>query len=326
MKTEIQGMFVHFLRFCFMGNFMNQKRQDEIAAKAVRKSTLRSIKVKKNERIKQLKLDYQENLRKIELQYAKDPERLKAKYLLNDSTKSEKAKKRAERKIAREEREIELNQQVRQLTIPEEICCSIIQGIGAALFIAVTAILDTIALRNVTSYKALTCTMYSLFGASMIIMYVASTLSHALTNLTAKDVFRRLSHGSSFLVIGFAYTAYAITKIGQISQVYSWILFGFVWLICIVGAVLYSVFSLRLRKVNIIFYCIAGFCGVIAPKILWKALSTECFKMLCVAAAFYLLGLVFYANKKIKFFQFVGNILFLAGSIFLFFSMFFIGM
>lgn len=305
---------------------MNQKRQDEIAAKAVRKSTLRSIKTKKNERIKQLKLDYQENLRKIELQYAKDPERLKAKYAYNDATKSEKAKKRAERKIAREEREIELVQKSRQLTIPEEICSAIIQGIGAALFIAVLAILDTVALNKVVTNKALTCTMFTLFGASMIIMYLASTLSHALTNITAKDVFRRISHAASFMIIGFAYTAYSITKIITINQIYAWVLFGFVWAICIVGAVLYSVFSLRLRKVNIIFYCIAGFCGVVAPTILKAALSPECFKMLCFAAGFYLVGLIFYAMRKVKFFQFVGNILFMAGSLSLFFSMFNIGM
>ena len=55
-------------------------RQDEIAAKAVRKSTLKSIKYKKRARIKQLKEDYEKELREVEIEYAENPERLKAKF------------------------------------------------------------------------------------------------------------------------------------------------------------------------------------------------------------------------------------------------------
>ena len=60
------------------------KRQDEIAKKAVRKSTMKCLKVKKQARLNQLKEEYNENVRQIEIQYAEDPEMLKAKFAAED--------------------------------------------------------------------------------------------------------------------------------------------------------------------------------------------------------------------------------------------------
>ena len=114
-------------------------RQDDIAAKAVRKSTLKSLKEKKHSRLKQLKVDYEKQIREINIQYAEDPERLKAKYAADDYAKTEKAKKRAQKQIETEKKIIEANKKTRQLTVGEEIGSSIVQGIGACLFIAGTA-------------------------------------------------------------------------------------------------------------------------------------------------------------------------------------------
>ena len=84
-------------------------RQDDIAAKAVRKSTLKSLKEKKHSRLKQLKVDYEKQIREINIQYAEDPERLKAKYAADDYAKTEKAKKRAQKQIETEKKIIEAN-------------------------------------------------------------------------------------------------------------------------------------------------------------------------------------------------------------------------
>ena len=63
-------------------------RQDEIAEKAVRKSTLKSLKTKKHSRLKQLKKDYENAVQQIHIQYAEDPERLKAKYAAAEYAKT----------------------------------------------------------------------------------------------------------------------------------------------------------------------------------------------------------------------------------------------
>ena len=83
-------------------------RQDEIAEKAVRKSTLKSLKEKKRSRIRQLKADYDKTIQEINIQYSEDPERLKAKYAAAEYAKNEKAKKRAEKRIENEQKIIEL--------------------------------------------------------------------------------------------------------------------------------------------------------------------------------------------------------------------------
>ncbi len=300
-----------------------EKRQNEIAAKAVRKSTLKSLNEKKRSRLKQLRIDYENKIQEINIQFAEDPERLKAKYAAEEYARSEKAKKRAERKIIREKNNIEYEKSSRQFSQGEEIACSVVQGIGSCLFIAGTAILDTLATKSLTKFFTLTTVIYSLFGAAMILMYLFSTLHHALTNFTAKRVFDRLSHVFSFLIIGFAYSAYTITKI---QGVLGFTIFGIVWGISILGILFYSIAGRKFEKLNLVLYILAGFSGLFICKNLYQVLSTKSFAMLVTAAVFYLCGIIFYNLKKIKWMHFVGNIVMLSGSIYLFFSLFFINM
>lgn len=299
------------------------KRQDEIAARAVRKSTLRSLREKKESRLKQLKLDYEKNVQEINIQYAEDPERLKAKYAAENFAKSEKAKNKAEQKIAREKKYIELSNSLRKFTLAEEILCSIIQGIGFGLFIAATAIFESIAIREAKEYITLTTIMYALFGSSMIFMYLFSVLHHALRNYTAKEIFKRLSHISSFLIIGFGYTVYTITKIQSIA---GWVMFGIVWALAIAGSIVYAVYGSQYEKLNIAFYFLTGWVGLFVCKALYTVLSTQSFRMLILAGVFYLIGLIFYALRKIKYMHFIGNVFMLCGSIYIFFSLFFINL
>ena len=297
-------------------------RQDDIAEKAVRKSTLKSLKSKKRSRLKQLKIDYENAVQQINIQYAEDPERLKAKYAAAEYAKSERAKKRAERRIENEKRLLELSKKTRRLTVGEEIASSIVQGIGVALFIAATAILDTIAVGKLDSFVNITTVFYSLFGASMILMYLSSVLQHALTNITAKLVFNRISHVFTFLIIGFGYSAYTITKIqGETG----WILFGIVWALVLVGILFYAIAGEKFAKLNVVLYILAGFSGLFVAKNLFEVLSSKSFSMLVCGAAFYLVGIIFYNLKKVKLMHLFGNIIMLFGSVYIFFSLFFLG-
>ena len=297
-------------------------RQDDIAEKAVRKSTLKSLQKKKRSRLRQLKIDYENAVQQINIQYAEDPERLKAKYAAAEYAKNERAMKRAEKRIANEKRLLELAKKSRRLSVGEEIGSSIVQGIGVFLFIAATAILDTLAVSKLDSFVNLTTVFYSLFGASMILMYLSSVLQHALTNLTAKIVFDRLSHIFSFLIIGFGYSAYTITKIQGLT---GWILFGVVWGLVFIGIMFYAIAGQKYAKLNIALYILAGFSGLVVAKNLFEVLSAKSFSMLVLGAVFYLIGIIFYNLKKIKFMHLLSNIIMLFGSVYIFFSLFFLG-
>ena len=295
--------------------------QDEIASKAVRKSTLKCIKQKKESRLKQLKTDYENQIRQINIQYAEDPERLKAKYAAEDYARTERAKRRAERRIKNARAIIEMEKNQRLLTTGEEVASSIVQGIGAALSVAATAILVTLGIKDGMSFKSLTIACNALFGASMLLMHLFSCLQHSLTNIIAKQVFDRLSHIFCFLTIGFAYTVYSITKIQKIP---GWILFGIVWGLVLAGILFYGIAGQKHKKITAALYILAGFSGFALIKYLLVSLSPKSFGMLMGAAAFYLLGVIFYHIKNIKYMHFVSNLVFLAGSVYMFFSIFFI--
>ena len=121
--------------------------------------------------------------------------------------------------------------------------------------------------------------------------------------------------------IGFAYTVYTITKIQGVE---GWVLFGIVWALVLVGIIFYAITGQKHRKLNTALYIIAGFSGLALIPRLYSNLPHTCFMMLMFAAGFYLAGVVFYNLRKIKFMHFVSNCLMLAGSIYLFFSLFFI--
>jgi len=292
--------------------------QDVVAAKAVRKSTLISIKQKKKSRLENLKRDYEEAVRQVNIQYSNDPERLKAKYAAEDYARNERQKARAERKINTEKRMVELAQNKRRFTIGEEISSAIIQGIGTCFSVAALAIYVALASQKASNFFELTLTMYSLFGSFMVLMYLFSIFRHALTNAVGKEVFQRLSHVCTYLVIGFGYTAYTLTKIQGVT---GWVLFGCVWLTCAAGALLYAIGGSRFDRVSIILYAVGGFSGVFAARSLYQVLSVACLRNLWIAFGFYVLGLVLYALRKVKFMHFAGNCLMLVGNFFMFFSL-----
>ena len=155
----------------------------------------------------------------------------------------------------------------------------------------------------------------------MILMYVCSLLQHALTNFTAKKVFNRLSHILTFLVIGLCYSAYTITKL---ENTIGWVLFGIVWLIVLIGILFYAIAGRKFEKLNTVLYIVAGFSGMIVAKNLFEVLSTKSFSMLVGGGVFYILGSIFYNLRKVKFMHMVGNIVMLIGSIYIFFSLFYI--
>lgn len=297
------------------------KRQDEIANKAVRKATIKNLKVKKNSRLAQLKADYEKQVREINIQFAEDPELLKAKYAAADYAKSERARKRADKKIAREKEKLAFEESIRKPTVKESIISSIIQGIGCALSIAGVAILDTIAIQKTQDYVNLTTVLYTLFGASMILMYLFSLLQHAIPNYTSRKVFNKLSHIWAFINIGICYSVFTITKI---QGVLGWVFFGLVWAIALVGIIFYSITGRKHDRVNAVLYIIAGFSGLILAKNLFDVLTTTSFSMLVCASVFYLFGIIFYNLKKVKYMHVIGNFLMLCGSVYIFFSLFFL--
>lgn len=300
-------------------------RQDEIAAKAVRLSTLKSLKLKKELRIRQIKREAEEKIREINIQYAEDPERLKAKYAAEDYAKSEKAKKRAQKRIAKEKARLESEKRNRRYTLAEEVFSSIVQGIGAGLFIAALALLNVFAIEHVPeASKRIYIVLFNCFGGAMILNYVTSVLNHALTNAAAKEVFRRFTRISIFLVIDSTYLVYTYAAVtgGTVSPRYGIIVTGIATLICAVGLLMYAIAGSRLEIANIVFNAILGWGGLFVCAHLYHAITTSSFAMLIVSGLFYTVGLIFCSIRKVKFMHAIGDLIVLIASVYMFFSYF----
>jgi hemolysin III len=296
-------------------------KQDEIAQRAIRRSTLKSLKVKKIARICQIREKAAEEIREVNIMYAEDPERLRAKYAADDYARSERERKRAEHKIEIEKRQIELEASKRQYSAGEEISASIVQGLGAVMSVVATVLLILRAVNYASdSLKIHFITAYACAGLSLFLMYIMSTLHHALVPAGAKEVFNRLTHDFIFLVIACVYTAFSLTELrGTIG----WILFGIAWGVAIVGIVFFSIYGNRLEVMNLAFYLGLGWAGLFVCKRLYDVLPINSFSILIMSGITYSISVVFYVFRKIKYMHVIGNVIMLMGTGYLFLSLLF---
>ena len=300
-------------------------REDEIAAKAVRLSTLKSLKVKKQLRIRQIKEEAEAKIREVNIQYADDPERLRAKYAADDYAKSEKAKKRAAKRIAKEKAHNEFERKIRRYTLCEEIFSSIVQGLGACIFIAATALLNVFALNNVPEKsKIVYIILFNCFGGAMILNYLFSVLNHALSNSSAKEVFKRLSRIFVLFAIESTYLVYSFAAIngGTISWLYGIIVTAIATVLVLVSLFLYAIGGSRFDLATIILNAVLGWSGLFICAHLFHAITKESFALFIASGVFYTIGLVFCAIRKVRFIHSIGNTIVLIASGLLFFSYF----
>src|SRR5438105_14996680 len=114
-------------------------------------------------------------------------------------------------------------------SLGEEIANSLSHGVGLGFAIAATPILIITAIRYGSAWNMIGV---SVFAASMVTLYLASTLYHALTHDGAKRVFRMLDHGAIFLLIAGTYTPFTL---GILRGPWGWTLLGIIWTLAAVG-------------------------------------------------------------------------------------------
>lgn len=202
----------------------------------------------------------------------------------------------------------------RTLTLAEEIFNSITHGIGAMLSVAALVLLVVFALKKGTAWHVVS---FSIFGGTMILLYLSSTLYHSFTNGRIKNFFARMDHASIFLLIAGTHTPYTLTTI---RGALGWTLFGLVWGLAIVGVVIRSIYLTRFKNLMVGIYVAMGWMFLIAVVPLIHNLPTRSIVFLFVGGGCYTLGVLFYAWRKLKFGHGIWHLFVLAGSISHFFS------
>jgi hemolysin III len=202
----------------------------------------------------------------------------------------------------------------RALTLGEEIVNSITHGIGALLSIAALVILTVVAVNKGTTWHVVS---FSIFGTSMFLLYLASTLYHSFTKEKIKNLFARFDHAAIFLLIAGTYTPLVLTTLrGPLG----WSLFGIIWGLAIAGIVIRSIYLTRFRKLMVGIYVGMGWMFLIAIVPMIKNLPSASFIFLLIGGGCYSLGVIFYAWRNLKYGHGIWHIFVLAGSITHFFS------
>lgn len=189
----------------------------------------------------------------------------------------------------------------------EEIANSATHGVGAALSVAGLVVLVVIAALRGTALQVLACAVY---GATLVLLYLSSTLYHALTNGRAKRVFRILDHASIYLLIAGTYTPFTLVAL---RGAWGWSLFGVVWALAVAGVVLKCFFTGRFHALSTTVYVLMGWLAVVAIRPLLGAIPWSGFLWLLAGGLLYTLGVVFFASRR-RYAHAVWHLFVLAGS------------
>jgi len=197
---------------------------------------------------------------------------------------------------------------VRTQSLGEEIANSVSHGVG---FLAAVAAAPVLVLSAVRHGDAARIAGASVFAATMVLLYLASTLYHALPRNRAKRVFQVLDHAAIFLMIAGTYTPFTL---GVLRGTWGWALFGLVWSLALAGVVLTAVGGMRYPKLTTGLYLGMGWLILIAVKPLWLRMPPEGLLWLLAGGIAYTVGVVFYAAKRVRYGHFIWHLFVITGT------------
>lgn len=202
----------------------------------------------------------------------------------------------------------------KRYSLGEEIFNAVSHGAGSLISIAGTVVLIVLSVIYGDAWAVVSSAIY---GASLIILYTMSTLYHAITNERAKRFFRIMDHNTIFFLIAGTYTPITLVCLrGWVG----WTLFGVVWTAAVVGIILNSINLERFRKASLVCYILMGWVVILAIGPILENMPAISLTFLLVGGAFYTVGVIFYAIKRVKYFHSVWHLFTVAGSVFHYFS------
>lgn len=195
----------------------------------------------------------------------------------------------------------------------EEVANAITHGVGAVLSVAALVLLIVYASLNGTAWHIVSFTIY---GTTMLLLYLNSTLVHSLREGKAKDFFEFLDHSSIYLFIAGTYTPFMLVAI---RGTLGWTLFGIAWGVAVFGIFFKAFFVKRFLFMSTIFYIAMGWMIVIAWNPLAAVIPATGMMLLMAGGLLYTLGTVFYVWRGFPFHHAVWHMFVLGGTVIHFF-------
>lgn len=206
---------------------------------------------------------------------------------------------------------------MREQTFNEEIANTVTHGLGVILSIAALVILVSLASLKGNAWKVVS---FSIYGSSLLALYLSSSLYHVLLTPRVKQIFQLADHSAIFLLIAGTYTPFTLVSL---NGPWGWTLFGLIWGFAVTGIGLTIFFLGRFRLLFTLLYLGMGWLVVIAFKPLLNAIGLEGMLWIISGGAFYSLGVIFYIRDNHRYSHAVWHLFVLAGSVCHFFGILF---
>lgn len=201
-------------------------------------------------------------------------------------------------------------------TKAEEIANAISHGIGALLSIVALVFL---IISSAIHGNAWHIVSFTLFGSTMLLMYICSTMLHSLPQGKAKDIFEILDHSAIYFFIAGTYTPFLFLVVkGWVG----WTIFGIVWGLAIGGTIFKSFFAKKFVLYSTLLYVVMGWLIVLAWNPLMENLHPNGILLLVVGGLLYTLGSVFYVWRGFKYHHALWHLFVIGGSVAHFFCVF----
>ena len=198
--------------------------------------------------------------------------------------------------------------QERPQSLGEEVANSVSHGLGLSASVAAFPVLVMAAQARGDTAGIVGA---SVFATTTVLLYLASTLFHALPRCRAKRVFQILDHSAIYLLIAGTYTPFTL---GVLRGDWGWTLFGLVWGMAIAGTVLKALGGVRYTTLSTWTYLAMGWLVVIAAKTVWTLVPAWGLFWLVAGGIAYTAGAVFFMAERIRYFHFVWHLFVVAGT------------
>ncbi|MFV1985696.1 MAG: hemolysin III family protein [Gemmatimonadota bacterium] len=195
----------------------------------------------------------------------------------------------------------------------EELANSLSHGIGFVSALAATPILVVQAAGRGSTANVVGATV---FGVSLILLYLSSMWYHAVPSSPLKQRLRRLDHAAIYLLIAGTYTPFTL---GVLGGTWGWTLFGIVWAAAAIGVIHKLVAGVRYPRLSTALYLLMGWLIVIAFKPLVTSVPIDGILWLAAGGLAYTGGVVFYVARR-PYSHFVWHLFVLTGSVCHFFA------
>lgn len=199
-------------------------------------------------------------------------------------------------------------QEERPQSLGEEVANSVSHGLGLSAAVAAFPVLVLAAQQRGDTAGIVGA---SVFATTMVLLYLASTLFHALPRCRAKRVFQILDHSAIYLLIAGTYTPFTL---GVLRGDLGWTLFGTVWGLAVAGTMLKALGGVRYTTLSTWTYLAMGWLVVIAAETVWALVPGWGLFWLIAGGVAYTAGAVFFMAERIRYFHFVWHLFVVAGT------------